>query len=235
MCDSVDSSSGLANRCHPFGRVYSRPMPPAPPSTSLAARGRLTTFSLPLSPPQDLKQQIRNPGAPPFARYIGVYWSGTTKGGGARKALWTAKIRRRSGRKEAIIGSYSSERVSEQQCCVLPPRESNYCFTSARHPRSDGTSEVRGREVRLLSVSHLPGYHGCRVQQQRYHACTPHHASKHAVYIHKRASVRFSVRHKTVSQQQRRQRYSFPCLPVRYRIRRAGGRSFTQKSAFRRC
>ena len=39
-------------------------------------------------------------------RYTGVYWAGTGKG-----TVWTAKIRRRAGRGEATIGSYSSEKV----------------------------------------------------------------------------------------------------------------------------
>ncbi|CAM9761643.1 unnamed protein product, partial [Scytosiphon promiscuus] len=49
-------------------------------------------------------------GGPKNSKYTGVYWSGTTRVGGMRKTVWTAKIRRRSGRSEAIIGSYHSEK-----------------------------------------------------------------------------------------------------------------------------
>ncbi|CAN0487686.1 unnamed protein product, partial [Ectocarpus sp. 12 AP-2014] len=47
---------------------------------------------------------------PKESKYTGVYWSGTTRIGGVLTAVWTAKIRRRSGRREAIIGSYHSEK-----------------------------------------------------------------------------------------------------------------------------
>ncbi|CAN0396352.1 unnamed protein product, partial [Ectocarpus sp. 12 AP-2014] len=47
---------------------------------------------------------------PKESKYTGVYWSGTTRIGGILTAVWTAKIRRRSGRREAIIGSYHSEK-----------------------------------------------------------------------------------------------------------------------------
>lgn len=57
-----------------------------------------------------------------LGRYTGVYWSGTTRIGGVRTAVWTAKIRRRSGRREAIIGSYHSEKVKEATLSSLRAR-----------------------------------------------------------------------------------------------------------------
>lgn len=53
-----------------------------------------------------------------------MYWAGTVKG-----TVWTAKIRRRAGRGEATIGSYSSERVRGKTIRIIGRLKRNGMFS----------------------------------------------------------------------------------------------------------